>query len=238
MGSYKRAHHNLIDKILRSMNADVLLAHSCFFAGGTAISLRYGEFRESVDIDFLISDATAYSKLRKLIFGRGLAPLFQEGTEVQHTEVRADAYGVRTVILYADARIKFEIVPIDLLVLEAPDQNDRISTVACITPVDMVATKLIANADRGEDKTYLNRDVIDLALMGVHRKVFAGGVAKAVAAQGYRVKQALADQADRLLTNDQWLHECRQRLAIEFSLVLIRVKLKAMLVQLKATTRV
>ncbi|MBM3349738.1 MAG: nucleotidyl transferase AbiEii/AbiGii toxin family protein, partial [Betaproteobacteria bacterium] len=32
------------------------MAHQCFFGGGTAITLRHGEYRESVDIDFLISD--------------------------------------------------------------------------------------------------------------------------------------------------------------------------------------
>ncbi|MGK0399132.1 MAG: putative nucleotidyltransferase component of viral defense system [Gammaproteobacteria bacterium] len=33
----------------------LLKQHNYLFAGGTAIALRYGEYRESVDIDFLAS---------------------------------------------------------------------------------------------------------------------------------------------------------------------------------------
>jgi hypothetical protein len=39
-------------EVLESLDADLLKQHNCFFAGGTAIALRYGEYRESVHMDF------------------------------------------------------------------------------------------------------------------------------------------------------------------------------------------
>ena len=52
---FERAHHQRIGQILSLLNADLLRAHHCYFGGGTAIALRYGEYRESVDMDFMIS---------------------------------------------------------------------------------------------------------------------------------------------------------------------------------------
>ena len=48
---FERAHHQRIAALLRALDADLLAANSCWFGGGTAMALRYGEYRESVDID-------------------------------------------------------------------------------------------------------------------------------------------------------------------------------------------
>ena len=61
---FSRSHHQRIAKVLESLDGDLLKAHNCLFAGGTAIALRYGEYRESVDIDFLVSDLASYRHLR------------------------------------------------------------------------------------------------------------------------------------------------------------------------------
>lgn len=64
---FERPHHQRVAQVLASLDAS-LLAHShCFFGGGTAIALRYGEYRESVDIDFLVSDIDGYRQLRQLL---------------------------------------------------------------------------------------------------------------------------------------------------------------------------
>lgn len=52
---FKRPHHQRIAKVLEALDAAVLAGYGVFFGGGTAIALRYGEYRESVDIDFLVS---------------------------------------------------------------------------------------------------------------------------------------------------------------------------------------
>ena len=51
---FSRPHHQRVAVILRSLRADFFKECECYFGGGTAIALRFGEFRESVDIDFLV----------------------------------------------------------------------------------------------------------------------------------------------------------------------------------------
>lgn len=65
--TFIRPHHQKIASILQVLNADVLRQHQCYFAGGTAIALLYGEYRESVDIDFLVSSREGYRALRSLL---------------------------------------------------------------------------------------------------------------------------------------------------------------------------
>lgn len=61
---------------LSALDGAVLRQHSCLLGGGTCIALRYGEYRESVDIDFLVSHAAGYRELRQLLTtSAGLAPI-------------------------------------------------------------------------------------------------------------------------------------------------------------------
>lgn len=48
-------HHRHIAVVLSALNADLLHDLGCCFGDGTAIALLYGEYREFVDIDFIIS---------------------------------------------------------------------------------------------------------------------------------------------------------------------------------------
>jgi hypothetical protein len=66
---FKRPHHQRIATVLQSLNSQLLLENHCYFGGGTAITLCYGEFRESVDMDFLVSDLGCYRNLRQLFTG-------------------------------------------------------------------------------------------------------------------------------------------------------------------------
>lgn len=42
------------------MDATLLESSRCYFGGGTAIVLMYGEYRLSLDVDFLCSDVDGY----------------------------------------------------------------------------------------------------------------------------------------------------------------------------------
>lgn len=61
--SFARPHHQRIASVLACLDAELLRGHRCYFGGETAIALQQGEFRESVDIDFLISDLESYRAL-------------------------------------------------------------------------------------------------------------------------------------------------------------------------------
>lgn len=57
---FERLHHRHIAGVLGALNAPLLRDNHCLFGGGTAIALMHGEYRESIDIDFLVSDIGGY----------------------------------------------------------------------------------------------------------------------------------------------------------------------------------
>ena len=110
---FERPHHQRIAHVLAAMNGDALRQHGCLFGGGTCIALRYGEYRESVDIDFLVSDAGGYRELRHLLTGPdGLGAITHQHAQplVALREIRADQYGIRTQVQMDGQAIKLEIV--------------------------------------------------------------------------------------------------------------------------------
>lgn len=147
---FERPHHQRIAQVLTSLDGALLRAHHCWFGGGTAIALRHGEYRESVDIDFLVSDLACYRGLRHLLTGpQGIATLACNAPAwEQPREVRADQYGIRAVLVAGQVRIKFEIVLEGRMELAIPGGNDGICGVATLTALDLLASKLLANSDR------------------------------------------------------------------------------------------
>lgn len=92
---FERPHHRRIATLLHALNSDVLQEAQCFFGGGTAIVLLLGEYRESVDVDFLCSSQDGYRLLRNTVTRHDLGGLLREPV-LYVREVRADFYGIRT----------------------------------------------------------------------------------------------------------------------------------------------
>ena len=129
MQNFKRPHHQKISQVLQVLNGALLKEHECYFAGGTAIALRYGEYRESVDIDFLISNLNHYRTLRELLTSPvGIAAIVRSDINPlqQIGDIRADQYGIRTKVQIGNSTIKFEIVLEGRIVLAIPGAKDEI----------------------------------------------------------------------------------------------------------------
>lgn len=160
---FERPHHQRIASLLAAVDAARLAAHKCLFGGGTVIALLHGEYRESRDVDFLISDAESYRAVRGIVTTEGIAGLFK-GPVKQLREVRMDQYGIRTIIEVDGSPIKFEIVREARIELDdLPDES--VCGVRILTHVDQVAEKLLANSDRWAADEVDSRDLIDLAMM-------------------------------------------------------------------------
>ncbi|MGK6315362.1 nucleotidyl transferase AbiEii/AbiGii toxin family protein [Neorhizobium sp. DT-125] len=78
MKTFLRPEHRIIAEALALMDHACLLANECWFGGGTAIVLKFGEYRHSLDIDFLCASAAGYRELRTAATERGLAAFFPE----------------------------------------------------------------------------------------------------------------------------------------------------------------
>ncbi|MBX3606487.1 MAG: nucleotidyl transferase AbiEii/AbiGii toxin family protein [Piscinibacter sp.] len=213
---FERPHHRRIAAVLEALDADVLAANACLFGGGTAMALRYGEYRESVDIDFLVSKVDGYRQLRQRLTGpEGMRAITRPGHTLSQTrEVRADQYGIRTLLQFDGADIKFEIVLEGRIDLEAPGPDDRLCGVATLTPLDMATSKLLANSDRWRDEAVMSRDLIDLAMMAPPRALLKQALAKARVAYGDSVAADLASAVEDLRARPHRLDRCMQAMAM------------------------
>ena len=226
---FERPHHQRIAHILASLDADVLRSHACWFGGGTCIALRFGEYRESVDVDFLVSDAVGYRELRQLLTGSsGLVPITRAGAMplVLERDVRADQYGIRTRIRMDGHAVKFEIVREARVALDAPAAEDAVCGVATLSVLDLAVSKLLANADRQADDGVFSRDVIDLAMMSLPLPQLRAALAKASQAYGVAVSRDLAKAIDRLQHRTGWLERCMQVMAIDMPKALLWQKVR------------
>jgi hypothetical protein len=211
---FEREHHRRIAGVLEALDADRLAASHCLFGGGTAMALRYGEYRESIDIDFLVSDLHGYRLMRQLLTGpQGIQAIAKPGTRLNPVrEIRADQYGIRTMLKVDEAEIKLEIVLEARITLDEPAADDRICGLATLTPLDMAASKLLANADRWRDDAVLSRDLIDLAMMALPKKLLRQAIDKAKGAYGDSIEAGLAKAIAGLRQRPQRLDLCMQRM--------------------------
>ena len=221
---FERPLHQRIAQVLGALNGTLLKEHSCLFGGGTVIALRFGEYRESVDIDFLLSDLTHYRSLRQLLTGAdGINAILLPGQPpfVQLRDIRADQYGIRTMLSVAQQPIKFEIVLEGRIKLAAPAAKDVVCGVPTLTVLDMAVSKLLANSDHWADDGVFNRDVIDLAMMQPRLPLLRQAIAKAEAAYGQAVRVDLEKAIQRLQQRQGWLDRCMHAMAMTLPKALV-----------------
>ena len=128
----------------------------------------------------------------------------------QTREVRADQYGIRTMLRVADVEIKFEIVLEARITLDAPGAGDLLCGVATLTPLDAAASKLLANSDRWRDDAVLSRDLIDLAMMAPPKALLRQAIAKAQGAYGASIEADLRKAIQDLRERPHRLDHCMQ----------------------------
>jgi hypothetical protein len=228
---FERPHHQRIEQVLRALNAALLRDHACLFGGGTAIALMHGEYRESVDIDFLVSEVNHYRELRQMLTGvEGVNSIVRTGAAplVQVREVRADQYGIRTSLQVEAKPIKFEIVLEGRIVLDVPSPGDEVCGIATLTSLDRVTSKLLANSDRWGDDGVFNRDLIDLAMMKPPLAMLRQAVIKAEGAYGKSVRNDLAKAVHRVKTRHDWLEHCMRVMAVNVPKALLWENIRAL----------
>ncbi len=204
---YTRIRHNSVDKALAALNSDFLGSARCFFGGGTRVVLELKEYRESADIDFLCSDRAGYRALRSTITNVSLGEISARPFKLAR-EVRADQYGIRTVLQIGDELIKFEIVHearIDLSGVPVKQLH-----VQCLDKPCCFAEKILANDDRWSDESALSRDIIDLAYMleAWGTKPFLEGMHKAHQAYGDHAVASIRSSAKKLMADKTYSKKC------------------------------
>jgi hypothetical protein len=147
---------------------------------------------------------------------------------VQVKEVRADQYGIRTLLRVADLPIKFEIVLEGRIQLAAPTAKDEVCGIATLSALDMATSKLLANSDRWADDGVFNRDVIDLAMMKPSLALLRQALLKAHGAYGDAIRQDLDKSLLRLQNRPGWLERCMQAVAMVEPKAVVWQRLRAL----------
>ncbi|MEX3629730.1 MAG: nucleotidyl transferase AbiEii/AbiGii toxin family protein [Burkholderia sp.] len=162
---FNRRHHQNIIGILQKLDADLFERAGCYFGGGTAIVLATNEYRESVDIDFLIASPDGYRQIRSLVSDHDINKLAKGEPIPLLRDVRKDRDKISTVISAGEGErpIKLELVLESRIPLTG--QHVPGIPVPTLSRVDLYAEKLLANSDRWGDASVMYRDAIDLAMM-------------------------------------------------------------------------
>lgn len=228
---FKRVHHQFVAQILCALDGSMLREANCLFGGGTVIALRYGEYRESVDIDFLVSDVQGYRSLRQKLTGPlGIKAIMRDAAAPlnQIREIRSDQYGIRTMLMIAEQPIKFEIVLEGRIELEKSGADNDVCGVATLTPLDMLTSKLLANSDRWNDDGVFSRDLIDLAMMTPSLPMLRKAVAKAEQAYGQSICQDLDKAIGRLHTRHDWMDRCMKAMSMNIPKAVLWKRVRAL----------
>jgi hypothetical protein len=212
---FERPHHQRIATILRSMNSDLLMRAKCYFGGGTAIALKLGEYRESINIDFLCSDREGYRLLRNAITPPTLGAVLRK--PVKHLrDVRTQRDKISTFLEVDDLPIGVELILEGRI--EISGSLDPDLAVPVLQRDDMYAEKLLANADRALDRSQMSRDLIDLAMMiDAWGPIPAAALDKAEAAYGKSVPDAF-ERGLTLLRDSRYREESLQAMNMAPSL--------------------
>ncbi|WP_442578553.1 nucleotidyl transferase AbiEii/AbiGii toxin family protein [Mesorhizobium sp. ASY16-5R] len=193
---FVRPEHEVIADMLRRMNHPMLIETRCWFGGGTAIVLLHGEYRRSLDVDFLCADMDGYREIRSVVVTSGARQLFG-GNVVSAREARVDAYGIRMFLEQGGQLIKFEIIREARIALSGT-VDERLG-VPTLGVTDMFAEKLLANADRCMDRSVAYRDAIDLGkLVEAYGGIPEDALKKAIKAYGQDIERKAVWVLNRL----------------------------------------
>ena len=212
---WERPHHQRIQKLLAAFDGEFLLANGCYFGGGTAIVLALGEYRESLDVDFVCASREGYRAVRNTVQPASLGRLLKAPVELLR-DVRTDQYGVRTFARVDGVSIKIELISENRIEVEGG--ISRALGVPVLSKADMQAEKLLANADRGLDRAFHSRDIIDLAMT-----IPAWGHPtkdvwdKVKGAYGENVVERF-DQARQMVCDDVYLNSCLTAMWMDLAL--------------------
>lgn len=212
--SFKHPIHNQVLRILHCLDRAFLDSCRAYFGGGTMLALNYGEYRLSKDIDFLCPYGAEFSQLRRAIYDHGYDALFLPTWE-EHLQfsgdIKTDRDGIRFAIGVEMTLLKFEIVAEGRISLDAPSTPDW-SPVSCLSVVDQVAEKLLANGDRWAETSTDSRDLIDLAVLKQRTDFPQTAIDKAESA--YRSVDPLKRSILHFQANPEYRSRCYERLQV------------------------
>lgn len=212
---FKREHHRRLAKILAALNGEFLEKAECYFGGGSALSMKMGEYRESIDLDFLCSSAEGYRLLRNAASGD--MRLLIDGTVEQVGPLRMTQDKISGFFSIDGQAVKIEFIREGNSPVHGQMDIDLGVPVASLE--DLFCQKLMANADRALDRASASRDIIDLAMMvRLHGEIPEASWVRAHAAYGDYLVRGF-HSAVNVIRSSGYLKDCLVKMGMDPSLV-------------------
>lgn len=201
-----------IAELLGAFDATLLENAECYLGGGAALVLALGEYRQLNNVNFMCASAEDYRLLRNTVQDTHLGALLTRSLPIVR-EVRTSAYVVSTFLKVQGAPIKVDFGWEIRVAISGT--FDAALGVPTLSRVDMYAEKLLANADRGLDRSTGSRDIIDLAMM-----IMSWGPIPRMSWE--KVRQAYGDYAVKafddardLIRDRQYLSDCLRAMRMD-----------------------
>lgn len=210
---FKLDHHNNVITILNSIRSDFFNDISAYFGGGTLLTLLYGEYRLSKDIDFICPVGDGYRMLRSEIYDKNYNAIFKDFTKITlPREIKADQYGIRFAVKVADTPIKFEIIAEARISFQTADFHTW-SDIPCLNFEDSCTEKLLSNSDRWADRSVESKDLIDLSILRLQSEIPEASFRKAEAA--YTVLKPLERSISFFQSEPDYRAKCFSSLQVQ-----------------------
>ncbi len=219
-GMFKREIHQKILTILSHLNVEFLEECHAYFGGGTLVSMQHGEYRLSQDIDFMCPMDGGYNLLRRKVAEGGYDVIFASRDSLLDSfgsriilpnDIQSNQYGIRFPVIVGGTTIKFEMVCEGRIQFGEPNYPNW-SPVPCLNQIDIIAEKLLANADRWPSDRVNSRDLIDLAIQRLATPIPQKAIDKAEAA--YQVMEPLIRAIQYFQDRPDYREKCYDILSI------------------------
>lgn len=225
---FKREIHQKILTVLSHLNVEFLQECRSYFGGGTLVSMEHGEYRLSQDIDFMCPMDGGYNLLRRKVAEGGYDVIFASRDSLPFenpcgerdsfasriilpNDIQSNQYGIRFPVIVDGTTIKFEMVCEGRIQFGEPNYPDW-SRVPCLNQTDIIAEKLLANADRWPSDRANSRDLIDLAIQRLAAPMPQEAIDKAEAA--YQVMEPLKRAIQYFQDRPDYRERCYDILSI------------------------
>lgn len=200
MPQFELPHHKIIESALKNFNADFLYKNQISFGGGTRIALEIEEYRESVDVDFLCPNKSAYRAVREQVNNVSLGQLVHHEF-VYEREIAFSRDAVRTFIKIDGVKVKLEFVCFDNYSLNVV--SNGLFPVPYIDRESCFYTKLLANSDRKLSPPC--KDVFDiLAMSFAWGGIPSSAISKAEEHYGSAVLKDLKKALEDMITKPEY----------------------------------
>lgn len=212
---WTKKHHNNIWDIMKSIDIETINKSGLVFAGGTLCALRYGEYRESVDIDFFtnIENQKNFSLFQQNIINgnNGNILLQNQNSKYGINIIRYERNFLQLLIKNNHKNNPNEDakdVKVEFVCSEVPLVGKTLfKGVLSLSPIASIACKLIAYKIRGKELSSQKKDLIDLLILKHHESTlcFNNGmsIAQKFYGSGSSIEQTLYKEALQIVESPE-----------------------------------